>query len=113
MMLLGAIVLVIGFLILSSLVARVSQIPLETAQGTSPLLREADAVATGITDLNNAMKTATPPVTGLATGFLHLQKVEAERGFRLDVPTCASELTFTLSNGDGSVQVHLTGLTQC
>lgn len=107
MMLLGAIVLVIGFLILSSLVARVSQAPAETRGANLELLREAGLAEVA---LQIAGATAANHNEMLAV-LQHVVQLEASHGYVLKAPcpnTTATSLTATLSGAGGSVTFPVT-----
>ncbi len=101
-MLLGAIVLVIGFLVLSTLVARVSQIPSETARESGGLLREAATVEKALRVANGA--SSGPEFN---QELAHLVWLEQARGFTLRSSCGAGTApsgVFTLLGLEGSVQ---------
>ncbi len=103
MMLLGAVVLVIGFLILTGITARLTQIPQETAQGTGDLLQEAKALQTGF------FSTGTTPL--LDSGQqAHARQLMAQRGFVLTFVCGTSPDTFTLSDGTSRLTIGITNL---
>src|SRR5437868_1535940 len=103
MMLLGAVVLVVGFLILTGITARVSQIAQETTQGTGNLLSEAAALQTGF------KASGTSPLLDAGGGTaqqVHAARLLLERGFVLTFD-CTND-RFTLANEDSQVTVTIT-----
>ncbi len=105
-MLLTAFILVIGFVALSGMVARVNQLPDTTRDvADRPIYDEAQAMALGIErvmgDINEiewyrddmipAPPTGIDFVAPIADAMEHLELLESSRGFRLQVlsaPTC-------------------------
>ncbi len=107
MLLLGAIVLVIGFLILSSLVARVSQAPAETSRADLALLREAGLAEAAL----RAAGQAAANHNELLPILQHVIQIEGNHGYVLQAPCPASSattLTATLSGPGGSVTFPVT-----
>lgn len=126
MMLLTAFVLVIGFVALSGMVARVAQLPEETRQATDrPIYIESKAVARGIegmlerindvTAVDESGDTVNYPqayLDNVNDAAAHMERLESARGFRLkfvdDPPvTCDSgvspmvvSVTFSLTDVD-------------
>ncbi len=100
-MLLGAVTLVIGFLILSSLLVRVSQIPEEAARDEVGLLREMEAIRVGI-----RTHVLGGSLAQVNAEMAHLDRLEGARGFVLTW-TCPGSptdlLAVTLSDGIGRV----------
>lgn len=93
-MLLAAVVLILAFLALSAMVARVSQLGSETGQDQSrPVLLEVEAVQSAVDDLLVHLQTVTPTLnatstptfqTALQAGLRHIAFLESARGFRFE-----------------------------
>lgn len=102
-MLLGAVTLVIGFLILSSLLVRVGQIPEEAARDETTLLEEMEAVRIGV---NQHVLGLGHTTVQLNDALDHMERLEGARGF-VFTWTCPGgtpdPLTVTLSDGTGRV----------
>lgn len=103
-MLLGAVTLVISFLILSSLVARVGQIPAEAARDESGLLREMEAVRVGVKSHVLGLGFSSSQLNDVLE---HVVRLEGARGFILQPDDCVltndGVLTITLADGTGHV----------
>ena len=104
MMLLAAIVLIVAFLSLTTLVARISIIEQETVRDVSPaVLSEMDAVSTAVHILDVTNRTGSN-LTTLAT-------FEAQRGFLLQASCSgsagASMVAAVLSDGSSRVSLQI------
>ncbi len=124
MLLLTSVILLIGFIALSSMVIRVTQLPEETTQESrDPIELEADAVSEGVGDLLARMHTQVPidPVLGAAdystaveeslNTLVHLEK---GRGFRFEwIPNGIGDaVTCTAGLNPGEVVVTVTVVLQ-
>lgn len=127
-MLLTAFILVIGFVALSGMVARVNQLPDATrAVADRPIYDEAQAMALGIErvmgdvneiewyrdDMIPAPPTGVDFITPINDAMVHLQLLESSRGFRLQVlsaPTCtdvAGEAVISMRFALGDTQTRI------
>ena len=100
MMLLAAIVLLVAFLSLTALVARVSVVEQETSRDVSPaVLREAEAVERAVKAIDKADLLGTGD-----TALAALESLEGERGFLLSLQACSgNKVTAYLSDAQSSL----------
>lgn len=104
MMLLAAVVLILAFLALSAMVARVSQLGSVTGQDQSrPILLEVETVQSAVDDLLVDLEAVTPDLNATSTptfaislenALRHIAFLESARGFRFEfggAPTSPDE----------------------
>lgn len=128
MMLLAAIVMVVGFVALSGMLARVAQLSGETVrEQEDPVIVEMDVVANGIRIVSNSTAAAHPDCTAttnktLADAMAHLRFVESSRGFfmQYETPVCTDlgpatdriSVTYALTDGLTRVQLRINTTAQ-
>ncbi len=129
MMLLTAFVLVIAFVALTAMVARVSQLPEETRQSADrPIYIEAEALGRGVESALEDLNVVVGPredgsdmdlyMDAVADAMEHLETLESARGYRLKLdaganPSCddssgSAVVTVAFSLADARTTLHLT-----
>ena len=112
MMLLAAIVLLIAFLSMAVMVARVTLVANETSLDQhGAFLREAEAVARTITMIDEA----TNDNTLIGSQIADLQAFEAQRGYLLswDCNASPADDVFRFTDGRSTAEIELPGASVC
>lgn len=117
MMLLAAVVLILAFLALSAMVARVSQLGSVTGQDQSrPILLEVETVQSAVDDLLVDLQAVTPDLNATSTpkldealeaGLQHIAFLESARGFRFEFGGPDGLYDGTVDCGDSQVWFRL------